>query len=473
MLEFKHAHFVGIGGIGMSGIAHVLLQMGHKVSGSDLKTSRITKGLEELGAKVFCGHDAANIADDVDLVVLSSAVRNDNPEVVEASRRGIKIVQRGHMLSLLMKPTKGIAIAGTHGKTTTSAMVATIFAAARLDPNIVIGGELNDLGSNARLGGGEYLVAEADESDASFVELEPYVAVVTSVDPDINLAAEAYCGCGYNHEKLGECVKDQFRKFLSRIVPGGVAVLCGDNAEVRSLIPDVKCEVITYGLNKDNDISAKDIVFSDFSSKCRVVWRGLELGDLILRVPGRHNIQNALAAMAIGLRMGMEFKDLAQYMAAFRGVRRRFQVLGTFDGVTIVDDYAHNPSKIKAAIAAAHTGAAKRVVAVFQPHRYTRTKFFRDEYAAIFGGVDILLVTDIYASSEDPIEGVTSEALAELIRSHGGPGEVIYAPSCSDIVKYVTENCKAGDLVLFLGAGDTNKFAGRCIEALALQSGEL
>ncbi|MGM9992193.1 MAG: UDP-N-acetylmuramate--L-alanine ligase [Candidatus Bruticola sp.] len=467
MLDFKHAHFVGIGGIGMSGIARILLQMGHSVSGSDLKISRITQRLEELGAKIFCGHSADNIPAETDVVVVSSAVPADNPEVVEAKKRNILIVQRGHMLSLLMKPTKGIAVAGTHGKTTTTSMIATLLEEAGLHPTVVVGGEINDIGSNAKLGKGPYLVAEADESDASFVDLSPYAAVITSIDPDVNLSTKAYCDCGYDHDKMGQRVEELFLQFAHRVAEDGFVVMCGDHEGVRSLIPQVRRKVVTYGLDEGNDVRAVSITFANYASKCVVVRRGQVLGKLILRVPGRHNIQNALAAIAIGLEIGLKFEDISRYMAAFRGVQRRFQVLGEFDGVTLVDDYAHNPSKIKAAIEAARTGEAKRIIAVFQPHRYTRTKFFQKEYCSIFGGADVLLVTDIYSAGEQP-NGVSAKDIVEGVQKQKltSPHDVVYTPSPADVVKYVNCNCRAGDIVLFLGAGDINKCAASCAECL-------
>ena len=422
MLDFKHAHFVGIGGIGMSGIARILLQMGHSVSGSDLKSSRITQRLEELGAQIFCGHSAANVPADTDILVVSSAVPADNPEVVEAKKRHILIVQRGHMLSLLMKPTKGIAVAGTHGKTTTTSMIATMLESANLHPTVVVGGELNDLGSNAKLGDGSYLVAEADESDASFVDLSPYAAVITSIDPDVNLSTEAYCDCGYDHKKTGQRVEELFLQFAHRVAEDGFVVMCGDHEGVRFLIPRVKRKVISYGLGKDNEIHAIDVSFADYASRCTVVRNGQKLGELILRVPGLHNIQNALATVAIGLEIGLKFEDISRY------------------------------------------------IAVFQPHRYTRTKFFQDEYCTIFGEADVLLVTDVYSAGEKPIEGVSAEAIVEGVRKFGAPHDVVYVPTAADILDYIGKNCRAGDIVIFLGAGDINKCAARCAEFLTAPS---
>lgn len=459
MLDFKCVHFVGVGGIGMSGIARVLLQMGLKVSGSDLKSSHLTEILRSLGAKIFYGHSSDNLAPDVDLMVISSAIAEDNPELVEAQRRGIEIIHRGHMLSLLMKPLKGVAIAGTHGKTTTSAMIATIFKSANLDPTIVVGGELNSLGSNAEFGRGEYLVAEADESDASFLDLSPHIAIVTSIDPDVNLGTEAYSDCGYDYDLTAKRVEEIFVKFINGISEDGLLILCGDHHGVRDVLPLVRKKFITYGLGTDNDLHAVDVSLANYSSCCRVIYKGRELGELVLNIPGVHNIQNALAAIASGLEVGLEFKDIARYLANFGGVKRRFQIVGRGKGLTIVDDYAHNPSKIKAAIRAAHTGDAKRVVVIFQPHRYTRTRFFQDEYCSSFNEADLLVITDIYSAGEVPIEGVSSAKLVEEIKKMGSVREVFYAPQEDDVLNFVQSNCREGDIVLFLGAGNICRFA--------------
>ncbi|MBQ7528717.1 UDP-N-acetylmuramate--L-alanine ligase [bacterium] len=450
----------------MSGIARVLLQMGLKVSGSDLKSSNLTEELKGLGAEIFLGHSSDNLAPDVDVVVVSSAISDDNPELIEAKRRGIEIVHRGHMLSLLMKPLKGVAVAGTHGKTTTSAMIATIFKKANLEPTIVVGGELNGLGSNAQFGKGEYLVAEADESDGSFLDLSPRIAIVTSIDPDVNLATEAYSDCGYDFDLITKRVQELFVKFINGITQDGLLILCGDHHGVRDILPQVKKRFITYGLDPENDLHAVDITLANYASRSRIIYNGQELGELVLNVPGVHNVQNALAAVAAGLEVGLKFEDIVRYLANFAGVKRRFQIVGRGQGLTIVDDYAHNPSKLKAAIRAAHTGDAKRVVVIFQPHRYTRTRFFQEEYCLSFNDADLLVITDIYSAGEIPLEGVSSRSLVEEIQKTGCVKEVVYAPQESDVLNFVRTHCRQGDIVLFLGAGNICKFAEDFAESL-------
>ncbi len=464
-VRFKHTHFIGVGGIGMSAIARVLLQMGYPVSGSDLRTNRVTAGLEELGAQIFCGHDAAHVAD-ADVVVVSSAIPEDNPELLEARKRGLKIMQRGQMLSWLMHSKVGIAVAGTHGKTTTTSMVASMLDGYGLKPTVVVGGEIIDYDSNAKLGGGDYLVAEADESDASFVELTPHIAIVSSIDPDVNFSTSAFNGCGLNHEAIQERVDDMFMRFMHKVNDKGLVIMCLDHPRVRQLYPQVKRRVVTYGLSSEADITATDIVLDNYRSRCRVFWRGKEMGELRLHVPGRHNVQNALAAVAVGLEVGMDFSDISRLLEQFHGVRRRFQVLGQGNGIIVVDDYAHNPSKVRAAIHAARTGSAKRVITVFQPHRYTRTKFFEEEYASSFDQTDVLVITDIYSAGEDPIEGVSSANLAEAVRRHENAPEVVLAPTHEDILAYLGQHCQAGDIVLFAGAGDISKCTARAAELL-------
>lgn len=464
-IEFRHVHFVGVGGVGMSGIARVLLQMGYPVSGSDLRSNGVTERLKELGAEIYLGHDPAHVKD-ADILVVSSAVPSDNPEILEAARRGIRIIQRGKMLSWLMNARVGIAIAGTHGKTTTTSMIAGMLEGYGMKPTVVVGGEINDMGTNAKLGSGDYLVAEADESDASFVELAPEIAVVTSVDADVNLSTEAFSDCGYDHEATCKRVEEMFMRFMRKVGENGVVVLCQDHPRLREMRPQLQSRVITYGLDAEADITARNIVLENYASSCRVFWRGRELGELKLQIPGRHNVQNALAAVAVGLEVGMDFSDISKQLAKFSGVRRRFQILGRGRGITVVDDYAHNPSKLKAAIHAAHTGSAKRVVAVFQPHRYTRTKFFKDEYATCFDEADLLLVTDIYAASEEPIPGISLETVIESVRTSAHAPEVIAAPTHDDIIAYLQKNCQEGDIVMFLGAGDITKCAARAAEVL-------
>ncbi len=458
MIEFRQAHFVGIGGIGMSGIARVLLQMGYSVSGSDLKSTRITRDLEGLGARICEGHAAGNIRG-ADVLVVSSAVPADNAELLAAQQAGVTIMQRGQMLSHLMQERVGIAVAGTHGKTTTTSMAATVLERNGLQPTVIIGGELNDIGSNAKLGKGNYLVAEADESDASFLDLSPRIAVVTSVDPDVNLSTSTFSGCGYDYERTRALVEDLFVEFMHRVPEDGLVILCADHARLRPLIQKADRPVLTYGLEPGADLVARDVELADFGSRSRVFLRGRELGELVLRVPGRHNVQNALVAVAVGLEVGLDFAAVARVLAGFQGVRRRFQVVGTFSGVTVVDDYAHNPSKVRAAIHAARTGGAQRVFAVFQPHRYTRTRFLAHEFTTAFEEADVLLVTDIYSAGEDPIPGVSSEMLLAGIRHHGRPALVHHTPGHREVCEVLARECRPGDLVICLGAGDVWKCA--------------
>ncbi|MBQ7567726.1 UDP-N-acetylmuramate--L-alanine ligase [bacterium] len=468
-IEFRHVHFVGVGGIGMSGIAKVLLQMGYKVSGSDLRTNRITECLKELGAEIYRGHDPANVKG-ADLIVVSSAVPRDNPERLEAERLGIRVIQRGKMLSLLLNARVGIAIAGTHGKTTTSSMVASMLEGYGMKPTVVVGGVINSMGTNAKLGTGDYFVAEADESDASFVELAPEIAVVTSIDADVNLSAQAFSDCGYDHNATSSRVKEMFLRFIGRVGENGLAVLCYDHPGIKEMRSEVKCRVLSYGLDPEADIRAVNIELDNYTSRCTVFWRDRELGVMRLPVPGTHNVQNALAAVAVGVEVGLDFSDISRQLANFSGVRRRFQILSRANGIVVVDDYAHNPSKIKAAIHAAHTGSAKRVIAVFQPHRYTRTRFFKDQYATCFDDVDMLLVTDIYASSEEPIPGVSMYTVVDAVRSSEHAPEVVAVPTHEDIIAFLSSYCREGDIVLFLGAGDITSCAAKAAEALACSS---
>ncbi|MEW6279471.1 MAG: UDP-N-acetylmuramate--L-alanine ligase [Candidatus Eremiobacterota bacterium] len=453
----RHAHFVGIGGIGMSGIARVLLELGWTVSGSDLRASRITGSLEELGARIFVGHAAENLGQ-ADLLVVSSAVPSANPELVRAQETGIPVWTRGQMLGHVMETRRGVAVAGTHGKTTTTSMVARVLEQGGFRPTVIIGGEVNDIGSNAKLGEGGHLVAEADESDASFLDLYPRIAVVTNIDSDVNLSAPSFADCNFDYEKTMERIREVFRQFMLRVPQDGLLVLCTDNANVRDLIPTVDRPVTTYGLNEGAELSAREVELFNFSSRCVVTQRGEPLGELHLRVPGRHNIQNALAAVAIGLHEGLSFSEIARALSRFEGVQRRFQLRGEFGGVMLVDDYAHNPAKVRAAVHAARSGWAKRVVAVFQPHRYTRTKFLSEEFGHSFEEADVVLVTEIYSAGEVPIVGVKADLIVDAVRRHGRPAEVFHTPGVHEVGDFLARYCRPGDLVLTLGAGDVSNW---------------
>jgi UDP-N-acetylmuramate--alanine ligase len=453
----RHIHFIGMGGIGMSGIAKVLLEMGYTVSGSDLKVSHMLKKLELLGARCFIGHSADNVGD-ADVVVISSAIPEKNPEIVEARRRDIPVIQRAEMLGVLMRDKNGIAVAGTHGKTTTTSMIAAVLEHNGLDPTVVIGGELNDIGSNAKLGKDQYLIAEADESDASFLNLNPRIAVVTNIDSDVNMNVMPYAACNYDYDSTMSVITNNFIKFISKVPENGMVVLCTDNDRIREILPEVKCRALTYGL-EGGDIHVKDVALHEFCSTSTVVYQGEVLGRLELRVPGRHNIQNALAAIAIGLRLGLSFKGIADALWSFEGVQRRFQILGEVNGVRVVDDYAHNPSKIRAALHAARTGSRRRVVAVFQPHRYSRTRFLFNEFTGAFNDADVLVITDIYSAGEPPVVGIRSEILADAIAKATPHLKVVHIPRCDDVLPYLLKTSEDGDLVITLGAGDICKVA--------------
>jgi len=461
----QRIHFVGIGGIGMSGIARVMLQLGYQVSGSDLKSSAITRNLEEMGATIYQGHQASNLKD-VDTVVLSTAINDSNPEVKEALQRGLQIMIRSQMLGFLMRTRFGIAIAGTHGKTTTSSMVAHLLEYCHLRPTSVIGGEVYGLGSNAQLGAGPHLVAEADESDASFLELEPKIAVITNIDSDVNLSAPHFAGHNFDYEKTMNIIEGMFVDFMRQVPQQGKLVLCADAPLVMEQRSKVTAPVVTYGLAPEADITAVDLQIRGFTSHCTVVIRGRRAFTMHLHIPGKHNIQNALAAVAIGLELGLTCEQISAAMEAFQGVKRRFQIVGTQGGVTVVDDYAHNPAKVMAALHAARCCAQGRVVAVFQPHRYTRTKFLAHEFAEAFDDADLVLMTDIYSAGEVPIVGVKSEMLIEKIRQGSSKASVVHTPGQKEVIDFLRREARPGDVVMLLGAGDVGSWANPILDFL-------
>jgi UDP-N-acetylmuramate--alanine ligase len=441
----RHIHFVGIGGIGMSGIAEVLLSLGENfhVTGSDLKRSAITDRLESMGAVIWEGHRAENISG-ADVVVCSSAVREENPEVVAARQSKIPVIPRAEMLAELMRLYRhGIAVAGTHGKTTTTSMLAQLMTGAGFDPAVVVGGRVASLGSNARLGRGEYIVVEADESDGSLLLLTPTIAVVTNIDSD---HLDFFSG------GIAE-IRDCFSTFANRVPFYGTVVLCLDDQNVQAIIPQLTRRTISYGLAAQADVSAWNIqTDSSFGSEFTVRAFGKEMGSVKLKVPGLHNVYNALATVAVGIDLSIGFEEIAARLQEFRGAERRFQVKCEKNGVLVIDDYGHHPTEIKATLAAART-SGRRVVTLFQPHRYSRTSHLMDEFARSFYGADVLLVVDIYAASEDPIEGVTSQALVEMIQRFGHR-HVEYAGPLSGAAARLSEIVQPGDLVLTLGAGN-------------------
>ncbi len=453
----RHIHFVGIGGIGMSGIAEVLLSLGEnfRVTGSDLKHSQITQRLESMGAIISAGHRAENIAT-ADVVVTSSAIRDDNPEVIAARQKQIPVIPRAEMLAELMRLYRnGIAIAGTHGKTTTTSMIAHLMTNTGFDPSVVVGGRVASLGSNARHGRGEYIIVEADESDGSLLLLTPTIAVLTNIDAD-----------HLDHFTEGiEQIKKCFVAFANSVPFYGTIVLCLDDQNVQAIIPLLTRRTISYGSAAQADVAALRIhLDASFGSEFIVRAFGEDMGNIKLGVPGLHNIQNALAAVAVGLDLGIKFEDIARVLAEFRGAERRFQIKGEKNGVLVIDDYGHHPTEIKATLAVART-SGRRVVTLFQPHRYTRTRDLKDEFARSFYGADFLLITDIYAASEDPIEGMTSRALAEQVERFGHR-HVEYVGGLASAAARLKEVVLPGDLVLTLGAGNVYKAGDELLRIL-------
>lgn len=444
MSEGKLIHFVGIGGAGMSGIAKVFLELGEHVSGSDLQASESTKRLKKMGGKIFIGHHENNVDSQVGKVVVSSAIPHNNAEVVKAKQLGIPIVQRAEMLGELMKRQKGIAIAGAHGKTTTTSMISLIFEKNGYDPTVVIGGELNDIGGNAKLGKGKYLIAEADESDGSFLKLKPYVTVVTNIEDD-----------HLDYYGTRENIKKAFQEFISLTDPEGFVVVCMDDPVLSQMMPGLVDEkrIITYGVNTSANISAHNIRLEGFNTKFSVLNDGQELGEIKLSIPGKHNVLNALAAVAVGLNSGLSFEGIAKSLKPFLGAHRRFQKIGEIDGIRVYDDYAHHPTEIKATLSAAKTISAERIVAVFQPHRYTRTKLLAKEFGTAFSDADVLIINEIYSAGEPPIPGVDAEMIVNQIKTATGQ-PVIYLREKEEIVKRLSEITKPGDIILTLGAGN-------------------
>ncbi len=455
----KHIHFVGIGGIGMSGIAELLLNLGYRVSGSDLRSSEITRHLENLGAAVYQGHQAAGVAD-ADVVVASSAIGDDNPDILAAREEHVPVIQRAEMLAELMRLKKyGIAVAGSHGKTSTTSLVASILAEAGLDPTVVVGGKVDYLGgSNARLGEGEFLVAEADESDGSFLKLSPVIEVVTNIDLE-----------HLDYYRDLDHIKETFCKFIEKIPFYGAAVLCLDDDNIASLLPEIQCRIITYGLTEQADLYAARISVQGRRSEFTVFYRGRELGRVRRNSPGRHTIYNSLAAIGVGLELEIDFPVIADALAGFEGVQRRLQVKGEKSGILVVDDYGHHPTEIRATLDAVRDGwPDRRLVVAFQPHRYTRTRGLFDEFTTAFRRADVLILTDIYAASEQPIEGVNSETLLEAIKQHG-QRRAYYHPELATLADFLLETLRQGDLVLTLGAGNIVQVGEQLLELLEQQ----
>jgi UDP-N-acetylmuramate--alanine ligase len=440
----RRIHFVGIGGSGMSGIAEVLLNLGYQVTGSDLEEGATVQRLRALGGTVSKGHRAEQVGE-ADVVVISSAVNQDNPEVQEARRRQIPVIPRAEMLAELMRLKYGVAIAGSHGKTTTTSMVATILAGAGLDPTIVIGGRLNILGSNAKLGKGDLLVAEADESDGSFLRLTPTIAVVTNIDAE-----------HLDHYGTLDMLQKSFVDFLNKVPFYGVGIVCLDEPRIQEILPALTRRVVTYGFSAQADLSAAAVDLKEFHAAFDVRLHGKKLGRARIQVPGRHNVSNALAAIAVGLDLEVPWEAIASNLEAFRGADRRFHLKGETGGIMVIDDYGHHPVEILATLAAAKKGWNRRTVVVFQPHRFTRVRALLNEFARAFYDADVLAVTDIYPAGEPPIAGVDAPAVARAIEDHGHK-DVTLVRDLKDVPAWLLSRAREGDMVITLGAGSVYK----------------
>jgi UDP-N-acetylmuramate--alanine ligase len=465
--KIQRIHFVGIGGIGMSGIAEVLLNLGYRISGSDLKNSAVTQRLAALGATTFEGHAAAHVAG-ADVVVTSSAISIDNPEVAEARRLHVPVIRRAEMLAELMRLKYGIAIAGMHGKTTTTSMVAAVLAAGGLDPTVVVGGRVDAMGSNARLGKSQYLVAEADESDRSFLKLSPILSVVTNIDRE-------HMDC---YRDMRD-VRRTFLEFMERVPFYGLVVGCNDDEALRRLLPRVHRRVTTYGTSRGSDFLIRMTASQSPSAftagehgplvRFRVTYKEKDLSEFTLHVPGTHNMLNATAAIAVGTALDIPAEQIRSALDGFRGVDRRFQLKGKAAGISVIDDYGHHPTEIRATLAAARQCGFRRVHVIFQPHRFTRTRDLMDEFTTAFADADTLCLLDIYPASEKPIEGITAEVLTGRIMG-AGKRSVAYAPSFSDAVATVATLAQPGDMVLTLGAGSVSQLGALILEKLEPRS---
>ncbi len=442
--KIQKLHFIGIGGIGMSGIAELLLNLGYEVSGSDLKQSAVTRRLKTLGGKIHIGHRTANVIG-ANVVIVSSAVRPDNIEVIEAKKLQIPVIPRVEMLAELMRLKYSVAVAGSHGKTSATSMIATVLVKGGFDPTAVIGGRLNAFGSNAKLGKGDFLVAEADESDGSFLKLSPTIAVITNIDRE-----------HLDHYANLEEIQEAFTAFANKVPFYGAAVLCLDDPSVQRVIPKITRRIVTYGTSNQADLVASNIEFRDFGSSCGIKYKGKSLGILRLSIPGEHGILNSLAAVATGMELEIPFKKIAAALASFQNADRRFQIKGKKKNILVVDDYGHHPTEIVATLSAARHACDRRIVAIFQPHRYTRIQALAEDFSRSFNHADVLVVLPIYAAGEEPIPGVTADILADQIKK-SGHRNVYYAPDFQGARTVLDDVMQDGDLLLTLGAGDVWK----------------
>jgi len=452
--RIKNIHLVGIGGIGMSGIAEVLLNMGYTVTGSDIKKSKTIDRLNRLGSQFSLGHSVENIGN-ADVVVVSSAIKDDNPEVIAARSRSIPVIARAEMLAELMRFKYGIAIAGSHGKTTTTSMISTVLAYGGLDPTIVVGGRLRTLGTNAHLGRGKFMVVEADESDGSFLMLTPVIAVLTNIDYE-----------HLDHYDKIDNLEHAFTEFLNKIPFYGLSVVCLDCPRIESNVGSFKKRLITYGFSEGSDFKAVDVRVKEFQTKFKVFYNDSLLGQVRLEVPGRHNAQNSLASFAVGMELGMSFEGVKEGLCGFKGIDRRLQVKGEVEGVLVIDDYAHHPEEIRVTLNALRDSFSRRLIIVFQPHRFTRTSILFDEFVRVFRSVDMLYILDIYPAGEEPIDGITSERLAQAIR-HNGHTNVVYKDTQDQIIDDLIDVVKHGDIVVTFGAGNIWMLGEKLLEELS------
>ncbi len=453
--SIRKLHFVGIGGIGMSGIAEILIDQGFTITGSDKAESDNTERIASLGAKVFIGHSASNLDPDVDVLVYSSALSLDNPEIVEALNRKIPVIRRAEMLAEVMRLKYGIGIAGTHGKTTTTSMVSLVLMEGNVDPTVIVGGRLRGLaGSNARLGKGDFIVVEADEYDRSFLSITPTIAVLTTLETD-------HLDCYRDLEDI----KSAFIQFASKVPFYGFVVLCLDEPELQNIMPKIKKKIITYGLNGQADLQAVDIRHKEHTTSFMVLRDGKELGEVVLQIPGKHNVQNALAAIAVGLELGVPFEKAKTGIGKFSGVFRRWDVKAEVNDIMVVDDYAHHPTEIAVTLAGVKAGWRRRVVCVFQPHLYSRTRDFYEEFGRSFFNADMLVITDVYPAREEPIQGITGELIANTAREFGHKN-VHYVENKKEVPSFLKQNMQPGDIIITMGAGDIWRYGEEFIKQL-------
>ncbi len=455
MLKDIHKiHFVGIGGAGMSPLAKILVEKGYEVSGSDLSSSEIVENLKKLGAKIFQGQSGENVQG-VDAIVVSTAIPEDNPEVVAARELGIPKLHRSDINAALLNAVKGIAVAGAHGKTTTTSMLGVALDHAGISPTIIIGGEVDYLGSNAKLGQGEYLVSEADESDGSFLKLKPHIAVVTNVEND-----------HMDHYGTMDNIRKAFKQFMENVDPEtGYAVLCFENENIRNIAKQLDRKYISYAIEQPADYQAANIIMHGAGIAFDVMHKGQNLGHVDLNIPGRHNVLDAMAAIVVGLSIGLTVEQMADGLACFHGAKRRFQTKGRVNGVWVVDDYAHHPTEIAATLLAAKQTKPHRLICCFQPHRFTRTQLLHREFGKAFREVDLLVLTDVYAAGEAPIEGISGQTILDEVRQQTGQ-EVVYIPKREELAAYLKTIAEDGDLIMTMGAGDIYQTGEELVELL-------